>query len=148
MILIFIYYSINEKVSSLVKSDFDNAQYQRKLFSRRRAFVNSFLVRLIYTQCNFNSYCDNPYRRKRIKVHFIIKICTSYWVTTPSAPGNSGDFDFSSSLPMLKAPNCGDSHLVNHSPRPISLFFTLHCHFCLYNTNVWPFPNTAGTMQK
>ena len=147
MILILIYFSINKIVSSLVKSDFDNAQYQRKHICNKTC-----ICKFVFGENNLHSiqfsYCDNPYRRKRIKAHFIFTICISHWVTTPSAPGNSGDVDFSFSLPMLKAPYCGDSHLVNHIPRPLSLFFTLPRHFCLYNTNAWPFPNDAGTMQK
>ena len=75
------------------------------------------------------------------------------FVTTSQAPGNSGDFDFSFSKSLLKAPHSGGSQLVKLLPcSPLSfptqsVMFTLHCHLCVRNANPWYFPGTAGTQK-
>ena len=98
MILILIYYSMNKIVSSPVTSDFDNAKTKTYLQQ------DVHLVRKIYTQSNL-VIVTTPIGTFYNNMH---QPLGNHALNSRELWG----FDFSSSLPMLKAPYSGDSHLV------------------------------------
>ena len=77
--------------------------------------------------------------------HYALVICNH----APHPRGIAGTLTFVLQIPAKSPALWG--HPVGKTTAlfpPQSVMFSLHCHVCLYKTNPWHLPRTAGTIKK